>query len=71
MKWLCSTIILTIGIPGAGKSKSVDYYTMQILKKFHGDILQNAWLANNTIQNAEVLQDAIGVKFSKLFDKIG
>lgn len=64
-------IFLTEGIPGAGKSKSVDYYTMQILKKFHGDILQNAWLANNTIQNAEVLQDAIGVKFSKLFDKIG
>lgn len=63
-------IFLTEGIPGAGKSKAVDYYTIQILKKFHGDILKNAWLANNTVENAEVLQDAIGIKFSKLFDKV-
>jgi hypothetical protein len=60
---------LTEGIPGAGKSKAVDYYTAQILKKFHGDIVKNAWLINNTKPNAEKLAKSLGMDFKELFDK--
>ena len=64
-----SNIYLTEGIPGAGKSKAVDYYTAQILKKFHGDIIKDAWLINNTKANAEKLAKGLEVDFKELFDK--
>lgn len=64
-----SNIYLTEGIPGAGKSKAVDYYTVQILKKFHGDFIKDAWLVNNTVPNAEKLAKSIKVDFKELFDK--
>ena len=66
-----SNMYLTEGIPGAGKSKAVDYYTAQILKKFHGDIVKNAWLINNTKPNAEKLAKSLGMEFKELFDKNG
>lgn len=64
-----SNIYLTEGIPGAGKSEAVDYYTIQLLKKFHPDILQNVWVSHNTKSNASRLAQHLGIEQAKFFDK--
>ncbi len=64
-----SNIYLTEGIPGAGKSEAVDFYTVQVLKKFHPDLLSNVWVAHHTNSSASKLAKSLGVESFKTFDK--
>lgn len=62
-------IHLTEGIPGGGKSSAVNYYTLQILKKFHPDLLRNVYYVHKTIKSAEEATKDFGIENIKLFDK--
>lgn len=62
-------IHLTEGVPGGGKSSAVNYYTLQILKKFHPELLNNVYYVHKTIKSAEEATKDFGIENIKLFDK--
>lgn len=54
-------ITLVEGIPGAGKSEAVNYYTAKILQSIP-EITKNIWYAHNNVVGAEKAINKLGIK---------
>ena len=54
-----ANIILTEGIAGSGKTEGVFDSTVRVLRQIKPDILENAFVVNATLANAESLRDKL------------
>lgn len=62
-------IHLTEGIPGAGKSSAVNYYTAQILKKVHPDSLRKVAYVHNNTELAQKSVEEIGLENATIYQQ--
>lgn len=60
-----SNMALVEGVSGSGKTTAVDSSIVRMLKKYHPDLLKNAFISNNTKDNSLKLQKDLGFEENK------